>query len=69
MKVAKIMAQEKFEWKFPTEVELSTCRSQLRNIYHISRDFVIEYDLFGENRYFGGPRADPRSSIEKTSDG
>ena len=30
---------------------------------------MTEVDLFGENRYFGGPKADPKSSIEKSSDG
>ena len=54
--VAKIMSQDKFEWKYPTEIELSTCRKEFRNCYGYSVDFCENHDLFGENRYFGNKK-------------
>ena len=50
--VLKCLAAQQFEWKFPTETELATNRQQFKNTYGYSLDFVKEYDLFGENKFY-----------------
>ena len=70
-KVAVMLAQKKFDWTYPSEVELATCRDQYRNKYGYSVDFITEYDLFGENRYFGVDKKTQKqgSSAGYTGDG
>ena len=46
------MKKQKFEWAFPSELELATQRQEFRNVYGYTIDFVNENDLFGENRFF-----------------
>ena len=56
--VTKVAQLQKFEWSFPTDIQLQTNRQEFRNVFGFSLDFVQDYDLFGENKFF--PKTPPK---------
>ena len=38
--INKILSQQKFEWSYPTEAEMKSCRLEYRNQYGYSVDFI-----------------------------
>ena len=47
-RISQILKEQKFKWKLPKQSELQIKREEYRNLYDYSRDFEIQYNLFGE---------------------
>ena len=47
-KINQIVKDQEFKWKLPKQSELQIKRWEYRNLYDYSRDFEMQYNLFGE---------------------
>ena len=67
--VTALMKRARFDWSFPSDVELQTDRHDYRNMYGYSVDWLKIHDIFGERRHQKGEDTSTNNKMQITGGG